>query len=68
MVLAAEDQEIPTIVQVPRQISRDELKQLIPTEWISNYENFKKKEKQIIATEATFRRNSVDGSVKTTFK
>jgi len=68
MVLAAEDQEIPTIVQVPRQIPRDELKQLIPTEWISNYENFKKKEKQIVATEATFRRNSVDGSVKTTFK
>jgi len=68
MVLATEDQEIPTIVQVPRQIPRDELKQLIPTEWISNYENFKKKEKQTVATEATFRRNSVDGSVKTTFK
>jgi len=42
MVLAAEDQEIPTIIQVPRQIPKEELKQLIPTEWISNYENFKK--------------------------
>jgi len=68
MVLAADDQETPTIVQVPRQILREELKSLIPTEWISNYENFKKKEKQIVATKATFRRNSVDGSVKTTFK
>jgi len=68
MVLAAEDQEIPTIIQVPRQIPREELRQLIPTEWISNYENFKKKEKPLISTEATFRRNSVDGSVKTTFK
>jgi len=68
MVLAAEDQEIPTIIQVPRQIPREELRQFIPTEWISNYENFKKKEKPLISTEATFRRNSVDGSVKTTFK
>ena len=68
MVIAADDQETPTIVQVPRQIAREELRSLIPTEWISNYENFKKKEKQIVTTEATFRRNSVDGSVKTTFK
>ena len=67
MVLASEDQETPTIVQVPRQIPREELKQLIPTEWISNYENYKK-DKQLVATEATFRRNSIDGSVKTTFR
>jgi len=45
MVLVAEDQDIPTIVQVPRQIPREDLKELIPTKWISNYENFKKKEK-----------------------
>ena len=32
MVLAAEDQEIPTIIQVPRQIPREELRQLIATE------------------------------------
>jgi len=68
LVTATDDQETPTIVQVPRQIPREELRSLIPTEWISNYENFKNKEKQIVATEATFRRNSVDGSVKTTFK
>ena len=68
MVLAADDQETPTIVQVLSQIPREELRSLIPTEWINNYENFKKKEKQIVAIEATFRRNSVDGSVKTTFK
>ena len=67
MVLVSENQETPTIVQVPRQIPREELKQLIPTEWISNYENYKK-DKQLVATEATFRRNSVDGSVKTTFR
>ena len=68
MILAADDQETPTIVQVSKQIPREELRSLIPTEWISNYENFKKKEKQIVAIEATFRINSVDGSVKTTFK
>jgi len=50
MVIAADDQETPTIVQVPRQIHREELRSLIPTKWISNYENFNKKEKQIVAT------------------
>ncbi|GAY61917.1 hypothetical protein CUMW_213710 [Citrus unshiu] len=39
MVLAKSDQ-IPTIIQIPRQIPRDELIKLVPLEWISNYEQF----------------------------
>ncbi|KAH9792435.1 hypothetical protein KPL71_004118 [Citrus sinensis] len=39
MVLAESDQ-IPTIIQIPRQISRHELIKLMPLEWISNYEQF----------------------------
>ena len=41
MVIANSDDQIPSIVQVPRQIPRKELQQLIPLEWISSYENFK---------------------------
>ncbi|KAH9697760.1 hypothetical protein KPL71_023744 [Citrus sinensis] len=39
MVLAESDQ-IPTIIQIPRQIPRHELIKLMPLEWISNYEQF----------------------------
>ncbi|KAH9763370.1 hypothetical protein KPL70_001145 [Citrus sinensis] len=39
MVLAEYDQ-IPTIIQIPRQIPRHELIKLMPLEWISNYEQF----------------------------
>ncbi|KAH9697743.1 hypothetical protein KPL71_023733 [Citrus sinensis] len=38
MVLAESDQ-IPTIIQIPRQIPRHELIKLMPLEWISNYEH-----------------------------
>ncbi|KAH9769372.1 hypothetical protein KPL71_011974 [Citrus sinensis] len=39
MVLAESDQ-IPTIIQIPKQIPRHELIKLMPLEWISNYEQF----------------------------
>ncbi|KAH9741807.1 hypothetical protein KPL70_002756 [Citrus sinensis] len=39
MVLAESDQ-IPTIIQIPRQIPRHELIKLMSLEWISNYEQF----------------------------
>ncbi|KAH9680007.1 hypothetical protein KPL71_026370 [Citrus sinensis] len=39
MVLADSDQ-IPTIIQIPRQIPKHELIKLMPLEWISNYEKF----------------------------
>ncbi|KAH9780662.1 hypothetical protein KPL71_008163 [Citrus sinensis] len=39
MVLAESDQ-IPTIIQILRQIPRHELIKLMPLEWISNYEQF----------------------------
>jgi hypothetical protein len=31
--------ETPTIVEIPRSIQRSELIKLMPTEWITNYEN-----------------------------
>ncbi|KAH9734686.1 hypothetical protein KPL71_017453 [Citrus sinensis] len=39
MVLAESDQ-IPTIIQIPKQIPRHEFIKLMPLEWISNYEQF----------------------------
>ncbi|KAH9801590.1 hypothetical protein KPL71_001094 [Citrus sinensis] len=50
MVLAESDQ-IPTIIQIPRQIFRHKLIKLMPLEWISNYEKFHTNTSPIQTTE-----------------
>ena len=67
VVLAKSTHETPSIVQMSKQIPKKELLQLMPLEWISNYENFKRNSTFAIATKATFRR-SVNGTIKTIFK
>ncbi|KAH9716757.1 hypothetical protein KPL71_021569 [Citrus sinensis] len=66
MVLAESDQ-IPTIIQIPRQIPRHELIQLMPLEWISNYEQFHNNTAPIQTSESMFERRQ-DGTVRLTFK
>ncbi|KAH9717087.1 hypothetical protein KPL71_021694 [Citrus sinensis] len=66
MVLAESDQ-IPTIIQIPRQISRHELSKLMPLEWISNYEQFHNNTAPIQTFESMFERRQ-DGTVRMTFK
>ncbi|KAH9769557.1 hypothetical protein KPL71_012048 [Citrus sinensis] len=58
MVLAESDQ-IPTIIQIPRQIPR--------LEWISNYEQFHNNTAPIQTSESMFERRQ-DGTVRMTFK
>ncbi|KAH9668982.1 hypothetical protein KPL70_021604 [Citrus sinensis] len=66
MVLAESDQ-IPTIIQIPRQIPRHELIKLMPLEWISNYEQFHNNTAPIQTSEGMFERRH-DGTVRMTFK
>ncbi|KAH9763276.1 hypothetical protein KPL70_001107 [Citrus sinensis] len=66
MVLAESDQ-IPTIIQIPRQIPRHELIKLMPLEWISNYEQFDNNTAPIQTSESMFERRQ-DGTVRMTFK
>ncbi|KAH9763296.1 hypothetical protein KPL70_001114 [Citrus sinensis] len=66
MVLAESDQ-IPTIIQIPRQIPRHELIKLMPFEWISNYEQFHNNTAPIQTSESMFERRK-DGTVQMTFK
>ncbi|KAH9801779.1 hypothetical protein KPL71_001153 [Citrus sinensis] len=61
MVLAESDQ-IPTIIQIPRQIPRHELIKLMPLEWISNYEQFHNNTAPIQTSESMFERRQ-DGTV-----
>ncbi|KAH9716919.1 hypothetical protein KPL71_021635 [Citrus sinensis] len=65
MVLAESDQ-IPTIIQIPRQIPRHELIKLMPLEWISNYEQFHNNTAPIQTSESMFERRQ-DGTVRMTF-
>ena len=66
MVLAESDQ-IPTIIQIPRQIPRHELLKLMPLEWISNYEQFHNNTAPVQTSESMFERRP-DGTVRMTFK
>ncbi|KAH9744240.1 hypothetical protein KPL70_003613 [Citrus sinensis] len=66
MVLAESDQ-IPTIIQIPRQIPRHELIKLMPLEWISNYEQLHNNTAPIQTSESMFERRQ-DGTVRMTFK
>ena len=65
MVLAESDQ-IPTIIQIPRQIPKHELIKLMPLEWISNYEKFHTNTSPIQTIESMFERR-FDGTVRMTF-
>ncbi|KAI5434801.1 hypothetical protein KIW84_021568 [Lathyrus oleraceus] len=67
LVVTNREEDIPFIVQIPRRITREELTQLIPLEWITNYERFHVDRRPIQSQEATFRR-SIDKTVKTIFK
>ncbi|KAH9769360.1 hypothetical protein KPL71_011968 [Citrus sinensis] len=66
MVLAESDQ-IPTIIQIPRHIPRHELIKLMPLELISNYEKFHTNTSPIQTTETMFERRS-DGTIRMTFR
>ena len=67
MVLANSNNETPSIIQIPQQIPKMELLQVMLLEWISNYENFKRNSTLAIATKAAFKRY-VDGTIKTIFE
>ncbi|KAK4381889.1 polyprotein [Sesamum angolense] len=67
MVLANSRTEIPTIIQIPRQIQRKDMEKLVPTEWITNYELLQQQHKTVKATDFWFKRLP-DGRVKTIFK
>ncbi|KAI5429496.1 hypothetical protein KIW84_034183 [Lathyrus oleraceus] len=67
LVVTNREEDIPSIVQIPRRITREELTQLIPFEWITNYERLHVDIRPIQSQEATFRR-SIDKRVKTIFK
>ena len=66
-MIIAESNEIPTIIEIPRQIPRQELIKLMPLEWLSNYEQFHQNSEPIHTSESQFQKNH-DGTIRLTFK
>ena len=62
MILADTD-TIPTIIQIPKQIQKQELLKLMPLQWLTNYEHFHQNSEPVQTTEATFERRQ-NGQVK----
>ncbi|KAH9686169.1 hypothetical protein KPL70_014266 [Citrus sinensis] len=58
---------IPTIIQIPKQIQKQELLKLMPLEWLTNYEHFYQNSEPIQTIEATFDRRP-NGQVKLSFQ
>ncbi|KAL0290168.1 UNVERIFIED_CONTAM: polyprotein [Sesamum radiatum] len=56
MVLANSGTEIPTIIQIPRQIQRKDLEKLVPTEWITNYESLQQQHETVKSTDFRFKK------------
>ena len=66
-MIITELDEIPTIIQIPRQIPRQELIKLMALEWLSNYEQFYQNSELIHTSENQFQKNP-NGTVRLTFK
>ncbi|KAH9657962.1 hypothetical protein KPL70_023291 [Citrus sinensis] len=67
LMILAESPDIPTIIQIPRQIPRADLLKIMPLEWITNYEHFHQNTTPVQTSEPMYETRS-DGSVRLQFK
>ncbi|KAH9792728.1 hypothetical protein KPL71_004250 [Citrus sinensis] len=67
LMILADTDTIPTIIQIPKQIQKQELLKLMPLEWLTNYEHFHQNSDPVQTTEATFDRRP-NGQVKLSFQ
>ncbi|KAK1583991.1 hypothetical protein Q3G72_028932 [Acer saccharum] len=58
-IKAEKEDEVPTILQIPKQLPRDKLTEIMPLEWITNYEKAFQNIAPVAATDTTF---EADGS------
>ncbi|KAH9716862.1 hypothetical protein KPL71_021603 [Citrus sinensis] len=67
LMILADTDTIPTIIQIPKQIHKQDLLKLMPLEWLTNYEHFHQNSELVQTTEATFARRP-NGQVKLSFQ
>ncbi|KAH9801869.1 hypothetical protein KPL71_001186 [Citrus sinensis] len=67
LMILVDTDTIPTIIQIPKQIQKQELLRLMPLEWLTNYEHFHQNSEPVQTTEARFDRRP-NGQVKLSFQ
>ncbi|KAK2640782.1 hypothetical protein Ddye_022545 [Dipteronia dyeriana] len=66
-IKAEEEDEVPTIIQIPKQLPRDKLTEIMPLKWITNYEKAFQNTTHVIASNTKFTKLS-DGSIQATYE
>ena len=66
LMITADSQNSPMCTQIPKQISNEELKKLLPDSWITNYEKLHQSHVAVQSSEAMFVTQK-DGSTLITF-
>jgi hypothetical protein len=66
-IKAEREDEVPTIIQIPKQLPKDKLTEIMPLEWITNYEKAFQNNTPVVATDTEYTREP-DGSIKTIYK
>ncbi|KAK3211489.1 hypothetical protein Dsin_016195 [Dipteronia sinensis] len=61
------EDEVPTIIQIPKQLPTDQLLELMPLSWITNYEKAFQNIVPVIASDTTYTRQP-DGTIKIVYK
>ncbi|KAK2642485.1 hypothetical protein Ddye_024248 [Dipteronia dyeriana] len=61
------EDEVPTIIQISKQLPRDKLIEIMPLDWITNYEKAFQNTTPAIASDTKFIRLP-DGSIRTTYE
>jgi hypothetical protein len=66
-IKAEREDEIPTIIQIPKQLPREQLKDIMPLEWITNYEKVFQNTTPVVASDTKYVKEA-DGSIKTIYE
>ncbi|KAK0574989.1 hypothetical protein LWI29_032165 [Acer saccharum] len=66
-IKAEREDEIPNILQIPKQLPREILTEIMPLEWLTNYEKVFQDEAPVVATDTTYV-SQPDGTIKTIYK
>ncbi|KAK2642264.1 hypothetical protein Ddye_024027 [Dipteronia dyeriana] len=66
-ITAEREDEVPTIIQIPKQLPRERLKEVMPLEWITNYEKNFQNTTPVVASDTKHVKQR-DGSINTIYE
>ncbi|KAK2662037.1 hypothetical protein Ddye_000611 [Dipteronia dyeriana] len=66
-IMVEREYEIPTIIQIPKQLPKEKLEEVIPLEWITNYEKAFQNTTPVFASDTKYVKQK-DGSIKIVYE